>query len=328
MTRMGFQMPNFSFPGVRDDELFERLALLASTAEDSGFDTVFVMDHFYQLPGLGAPDLPMLEGYTLLSALAARTERARLGTLVTGVTYRNPAHLAKIVTTLDLVSKGRALLGIGAAWFEVEHRGLGFVFPPIRERMDRLEEALTILTAMLRGERLTFDGRHYRTRDVINSPAPLQRGRLPILIGGSGEKRTLRIAAKFGDESNLTCAPCEIPRKLEALARHCRELGRDRSDLRVSWLGSLVVGRSHEEAAAKRDEFFAARGMQWSSMPDHVQENIAQRFWVGDADSIGERVQKELLDVGLDGLVVNLPADGHLPESVILAGETLAKALG
>jgi len=151
-TRLGFQIPNFSFPGVATSALFEQVASIASRAEDAGFDTVFVMDHFYQLPALGTPDQPMLEAYTLLGALAARTRRARLATLVSGNTYRNPALLAKIVTTLDVVSGGRAMLGIGAGWFELEHVGYGFEFPPIRERLERVDEALSIIVPMFRGE--------------------------------------------------------------------------------------------------------------------------------------------------------------------------------
>src|ERR1700688_4307686 len=156
--RLGLQIPNFTV-GVPDDQLFETVAQLAGTAEDSGFDSLWVMDHFYQLPALGGPSQPMLESYTLLGGLAARTNRIRLATMVTGVTYRNPALLAKIVTTLDVISAGRAMLGIGAAWYDVEHEGLGVEFPPAGERLDRLEEAVQICRAMVRDELPTFKGR-------------------------------------------------------------------------------------------------------------------------------------------------------------------------
>src|SRR5438105_14300925 len=152
MIRAGLQIPNFTYPDVAPDELFERVAAVAVAAEESGFDTVMVMDHFYQLPLLGPPEHEMFEAYTLLGALAARTSTAKLGTLVTGVTYRNPAILAKVVTALDVISKGRAFLGIGAAWFDVEHEALGVDFPPVRERFERLEEALAATRAMFRGE--------------------------------------------------------------------------------------------------------------------------------------------------------------------------------
>src|SRR5579875_113342 len=165
MKLLGLQIPNFTYPGVQDNQLFERVAAIAAAADDSGFDSLFVMDHFYQIGSIGAATQPMLEAYTLLGALAARTHRVRLATLVTGITYRNPALLAKIVTTLDIVSAGRAMLGIGAAWNEEEHRGYGFAFPPVRERMDRLEEALRIVRAMFREERATVRGRYYSVQE-------------------------------------------------------------------------------------------------------------------------------------------------------------------
>src|SRR3954463_13770971 len=192
MIRAGLQIPNFTYPDVAPDELFERIAAVAVTAEESGFDTIMVMDHFYQLPMLGPTDHEMFEAYTLLGAIAARTSTAKLGTLVTGVTYRNPAILAKIVTSLDVISKGRAFLGIGAAWFDVEHEALGVDFPPVKERFERLEEAIQICQGIFRGEQPTFEGKHYRTKDVFNFPAPI-RGDIPLMIGGAGEKKTLRM---------------------------------------------------------------------------------------------------------------------------------------
>ncbi len=328
MTKVGFQIPNFNLPGVPDAELFERVATMAQTAERSGFDTIFVMDHFYQLPMLGPPENHMLEAYALLNALAVRTERARLSALVTGVTYRNPAHLAKVVTTLDLVSGGRAMLGIGAAWFEPEHVGYGFEFPPLGERLSRLEEALEIIAPMLRGERPTFEGRYYRVQGALNSPAPLQDGGPPILIGGNGERRTLRLVARYATESNLTCPPGEIPRKLEALEKHCAEIGRDRAEISVSRLGSLVLAPSVEKATQARDAFLAERGMSWEALPEQVRETLSATLLVGDPDVVGEYVQRELMGRGLDGVVFNLPANGHDPEIVALAGETLRKAVG
>lgn len=328
MTRLGLQIPNFTYPNVPDDQLFDRVASMAQQGERSGFDTVFVMDHFYQLPSLGPPDYSMLESYTLLGALAARTSQVRLSTLVTGNTYRNPALLAKIVTTLDVISGGRAMLGIGAGWFELEHQGYGFEFPPLRERFDRLEEALQIICAMLRAERPTLAGRYYRAAEAINSPAPLQAGGLPVLIGGNGEKRTLRLVAKYADESNLTCAPAEIPRKLEVLERHCAELGRDPATIGKSWLGSLVLAPTHEQAESVRNEFLLRRGMNWDTLPDSVRDMIRSALFLGDPDTIAERVQTELIGTGLDGVIVNLPANGHDPEAIALAGETLQRALG
>jgi F420-dependent oxidoreductase-like protein len=328
MTRLGLQIPNFTFPGVPDARLFEQVSAIAVQAEDAGFDTVMVMDHFYQLPALGAPDQPMLEAYTLLGALAARTSRARLATLVTGNTYRNPALLAKMVTTLDIVSGGRAVLGIGAGWYEPEHVGYGIPFPSLRERLDRLEEALEIIRAMFRGERPSFEGRFYKTSDALNVPLPLRPGGPPILIGGSGEKRTLRLVAKYGDESNLTCEPAEIPRKLEALARHCADFGRDPDTIGKTWLGSLIIAPTHELAVDSRNDFLARRGLRWDSLPQPLRDTIDRALLLGDPDEVGERVQREILGAGLDGIVVNLPASGHLPEAIDLCATTLRKALG
>jgi F420-dependent oxidoreductase-like protein len=326
-TRLGFQIPNFTLPGVTDAALFERVAAMAGKAEESGFDTVFVMDHFYQLPMLGPPDWNMLEAYTLLGALAARTRRARLGTLVTGNTYRNPALLGKIVTTLDVISGGRALVGIGTGWFEEEHVALGFRFGTLKERFDKLEEALAILLPMLKDERPTFSGKHYTAKDLINRPPPLQAGGIPLMIGGAGEKRTLRLVAEHADESNLPCSLDELPGKLDALARHCDAVGRDRATIGVSVLFSLVIAPTTAQAEAARNALLARRGLDWNALPDAMKENIRRVLVLGDPDTVGEIVQRKIVEVGLDGLVVNLPANGQELESIALAGQVLDKAL-
>src|SRR4051794_1554912 len=186
MTSFGFQIPGFRHAGADDAEMFDRTLALATAAEQSGFAAVWVMDHFWQLPALGGPDEPILEAYTLLAALAARTERVQLGTLVTGVTYRNPALLAKMVTTLDVISKGRAILGIGAAWYEPEHDGYDFDFPRAGERLDRLEEAVQICRAMFVEDGASFTGRYYSITGARNLPRPIQSGGPPIMIGGGG----------------------------------------------------------------------------------------------------------------------------------------------
>ena len=205
VTTLGYQIPNFTYPDTAPDQLFPTIAAQAVEAENSGFDTVLVMDHFYQLPILGAPDEPMIECYTLLSALAQHTSRVRLSSLVTGNTYRNPTLLAKSVTAVDVVSGGRAQLGIGAGWFEFEHQSLGFEFGTFTDRFEKLEEALQIILPMLRGERPSLDGKWYHVEEAINSPAPL--GRIPVMIGGGGEKKTLRMVAQYADESNLIGRP-------------------------------------------------------------------------------------------------------------------------
>jgi F420-dependent oxidoreductase-like protein len=204
------------------------LSDMARAAEASGMSAFLLMDHYFFLEGMGPIDDPVLEGYTTLGFLAGRTERLQLGLLVTGVTYRYPGLLAKIVATLDVVSCGRALLGIGAAWHEREHRGLGVPFPPLAERFERLEEAIQICIQMWSGDDGPYDGRHYRLAETICSPLPLQRPRPPILIGGSGERKTLRLVAQYADACNLFATSVEnVRHKLDVLQRHCDDVGRD-----------------------------------------------------------------------------------------------------
>jgi len=193
MTRLGYQIPNFTYPNTPESGIFDSVIAQAKAAEAAGFDRVFVMDHFYQLPGLGAPEEPMLECYSVLSALAQHTETVRLSALVTGNTYRHPTLLAKTVTALDHLSSGRATLGIGAGWFQLEHDSLGFEFGTFTDRFEKLEEALQIVIPMLRGESVSFAGKHYQVSDAVNFPPPVSR--IPIMIGGSGEKKTLRMVA-------------------------------------------------------------------------------------------------------------------------------------
>jgi len=258
MTRFGVQLPSFSGPDPAD--LFEHVAGLATAAEDAGFDSVWVMDHFYQLPSLGGPDQPMLEAYTLLGALAARTRRVRLGTLVTGVTYRNPAILAKIVTTLDVISRGRAILGIGGAWYDVEHQGLGVSYPSDRVRLDMLEEAVQVCRAMFTGDDVSFSGTHYRLDHARNLPRPVQAGGPKIMIGGGGEKRTLRLVARYADMCNVTGDAATLARKVAVLHRHCAEAGRDPAEVRVTWMTPLILTTSSQNTA-ETYEMLAAVGL-------------------------------------------------------------------
>jgi F420-dependent oxidoreductase-like protein len=327
-TRIGLQIPNFTYPGVGPADLFERVAAQAVAAEASGFDTVFVMDHFFQLPLLGPPDHEMFESYTLLGALAARTERVRLGTLVTGVTYREPALLAKAVTAVDVISRGRALLGIGAAWFDVEHAALGFEFPPIKVRYEHLVDALEICRGMFTQSATTYSGTHHSVKDAYNSPPPVN-GRIPILIGGQGEKRTFRLAAEYADELNTTAGVSELPRKLEALQGHLDDLGRARTDITVTPLMSLVLGETHDAARAKLGAFLGARGIDVDTLlaDEAASAQLLGRVVWGDPDEVVARVQ-EIVALGLDGVAFNLPADADDTDAVARAGETLTKALG
>ena len=314
MTRLGYQIPNFTYPGVDGADIFKNVVAQAQAAEAAGFDRVFVMDHFYQLPGIGAPDEPMFECYTMLSALAQHTENVRLSALVTGNTYRHPTLLAKAVTALDHVSGGRATLGIGAGWFELEHHSLGYEFGTFTDRFEKLEEALQIIGPMLGNEQVSLDGKHYQVSDAINSPAPLSK--IPIMIGGSGEKKTLRMVAQYADESNLVGTPAaDVPRKLAALDEHCARLGRDRSDIAVTCMQMVCVAPTMEEAEADLAEVAAVKG--WNN---DIVEMAKSILVFGDPDTVGEQLQT-VMDTGLDGLTLNLAANGHKPERIALLGE-------
>jgi F420-dependent oxidoreductase-like protein len=319
MTRLGYQIPNFTYPDTRPDQIFDRVVAQAKAAEASGYDRVMVMDHFYQLPGIGRPDEPMFECYSMLSALAQHTERVRLSALVTGNTYRNPTLLAKTITTLDHVSHGRATLGIGAGWFEAEHVALGFEYGTFGERFAKLEEALQIIGPMLRGERPTLHGKHYDATEAVNSPAPISK--IPIMIGGQGEKKTLRMVAQYADESNLTGEIKDIPRKLEVLAEHCERLGRDRSEIAVTKLMMIAVAPTTAEVEADLAALAKVKG--WN---DTVMDMIRKELIFGDADTVGERIA-EAYGMGLDGITVDLPVNGHNTERVELLGQIALAAM-
>jgi len=247
-VQVGLQLPLFDWPGG-PAAIRPRLAEIARTAEEAGFASLWVMDHFFQLPGLGDVDAPMLEAFTTLGYLAAVTERIRLGPLVSGVVYRHPGILIKTATTLDVLAGGRSYLGIGAAWYDREAHGLGVPYPPQSERFDRLEETLRIAHQMWRGETSPFEGTHYRLAEPINSPPPVARPHPPIMIGGNGERRTLRLVAQYADACNLlVLEPEEIPAKLEGLRRHCDEVGRPYEQIERTALNE--VGRAVGETSA------------------------------------------------------------------------------
>jgi F420-dependent oxidoreductase-like protein len=223
--KIGLQIPDFSTPRG-PERLGAELANVARVADDAGFEYIAVMDHFFQIGAVGPSEKEMLEGYTTLGYLAACTSRAALLTVITGTIYREPGILAKIVTTLDVLSQGRAWLGIGAAWNEEESRGLGVPFPPVAERFERLEEALQICLQMWRGDESPYRGKHYQLERPLNSPQSLTRPHPPIMIGGGGEKKTLRMVAQYADACNVFAGRDEA-RKLEVLRQHCEDVGRD-----------------------------------------------------------------------------------------------------
>ncbi len=300
--KLGYQIPNFSY-GTGIERLFPTVIEQAREAEAAGFDAVFVMDHFYQLPGLGSPDQPMLEAYTALGALATATERVQLGTLVTGNTYRNPTLLAKAVTTLDVVSAGRAILGLGAGWFELEHDQLGFDFGTFTERFDKLNEALDIILPMLAGERPTVNGRYYRTDQAMANPR--YRDHIPLMIGGSGEKKTIPLAARHFDHLNIIAGLDELPGKLDVVRACCEDVDRDPATLETSTLITVVVD---ENATA-----------------DQLPQAFRSRAAVGTPAAVAEQVRTKVFDVGLDGIIFNMPL--YVPGAIAAVAEALRPVL-
>ncbi len=306
-------MPNYTYPGIPDDRLFDHVIAQARAAEAAGFDLVTVMDHLYQIRGVGPETAPMLEAYTTLAGIATQTSRVKLGTLVTGVTYRNPALLAKQVATLDIISKGRVVLGIGAAWNEDEHVGYGFDFPPIARRMDRLDEAVTIAKLMFTEERPSFEGEFYRIDRALNVPRPIQKGGPKILIGGGGEKRTLRILAKHGDIGHWFGGALEdLKRKKGVFEEHCAAVGRNPSDVLIILGVGLVLAENDAKAKAIMDALPAER-----------------RAMVRVVSSLDEAAEylRPFLDAGFGGFTFNNPT---LPtiESIGHAGELIKTLRG
>lgn len=308
----GFHHPNYTFPDVPDDKLFDRVVDNAKAAEQAGFDLFTVMDHFYQIRGVGPETAPMLEAYTTLAAVAARTTRIKLATLVTGVTYRNPALLAKQVTTLDVISKGRAILGIGAAWNEDEHKGYGMDFPPIGRRMDRLEEAVRIARLMFTEERPSFEGKFYQIDRAINSPRPIQTGGPKIMIGGGGEKRTLRILAQHGDIGHWFGGPVdELKRKKSVFEDHCAAVGRDPSNVLLT-IGIGMVLVKHEK--------------EGNAILERIPPERRAMIRISTVDQAAE-ILGPYVDAGFSGFTFNNPA---LPtaDAIGLAGELIKLVRG
>ena len=308
----GFHMPTFTFAGVPNDRLFDQVVKNARAAEKAGFDLVTVMDHFYQIGGIGPETEPMMEAYTTLSALATQTSRVKLGTLVTGVTYRNPALLAKQVTTLDVISKGRAIFGIGAAWNEAEHVGYGIEFPPIGQRMDRLDEALTIAKLMFTQDRPSFEGKYYKIDRALNVPRPVQPGGPRILVGGGGERRTLRILAQHGDIGHWFGGNLDdLKRKKQVFEEHCEAVNRDSSEVLLTLGLTLVLADNEKDAKRIIESLSPERRAMATSV------NVPQA-----AEVIGK-----YMDAGFGGFTFNNNVL-QTEESIALAGELIKVVRG
>jgi len=289
---LGLQVPSFTWPGS-PQTLGATLTTIARSAESAGMASLWMMDHFFQIEMVGPPENEMLEGYTALAFCAGVTDRIRLGTMVTGVTYRHPGLLVKTVTTLDVLSGGRAYLGIGAAWNEQEHRGLGVPYPVMKERFERLEETLQVARQMWSGDESAFKGTHYQLERPLNSPPALQSPRPPILIGGTGEKKTLRFVARYGDACNIFEMGVDgVRHKLDVLAQHCVTEGRAYTDIEKTTLGQLRLSNDGREGSLTVDQ-------------------AVQRFG-------------ELAEIGVDQAIVSL-SDVHEPGAFKLMPELVAQ---
>ena len=248
--KLGLQVPVFTYPQGQEN-LGDMFGLIAERAERAGFYSLWVMDHFFQIGFAGPPEMEMLEGWSALAFAAGRTNRIKLGTMVTGITYRYPGLLAKTATTLDVLSHGRAYFGIGAAWNEEEHQGLGVPFPPLAERFERLEETLQIALQMWSGNEAPFEGKNYQLKRPLNSPQSVQKPHPPILIGGGGEKKTLRLVAKYGDACNLFLHAGDetVVHKLDVLREHCAAEGRPYEEIEKTTLDSFSLTRDGRDGS-------------------------------------------------------------------------------
>lgn len=285
---LGVHLVNFNYPGGTA-AIGPTLAAAGRAAEEAGVDNLSVMDHYLQMEGmgLGDPDAPMLEGYTTLGFLAAHTSTVKLQLLVTGVTYRHPGLLAKIVSTLDVLSGGRAVLGIGAAWYEREHAAYGVPYPPVAERFERLEETLRIVRQMWSPHDGPFQGEHYRLAETINSPQPLSAPHPPIMIGGGGEKKTLRLVAKYADACNLFAGPSgvdQVAAKLDILAAHCDREGTDydRISKTITWTDQLTPDKDGAAAFADQLAPYAALGVTAVHVMTALAEPVSYLTAIGD----------------------------------------------
>ena len=288
--KLGLQIPSFSWPGGAE-QIGPTLARVARQADDIGLDSIWVMDHFFQIRGVGPAEQPMLEGWTALGFLAANTQRARLGLMVGGIHYRLPGLWVKAATTLDVLSGGRAWLGIGAAWNEDESRSLGFPFPPLGDRFEMLEETLRIAHEMWQGERgseAEFRGRHYTATRLMNSPQSLTRPRPPIMIGGGGERKTLRLVAQYADATNVFGGPEQIHHKYEVLREHCAAVGRNYDEIERSNLQSINFERSSPNEIVQRFGELSDAGAQ------HVIFGVADVHDPRHLERIGREIVPQL----------------------------------
>ncbi|MBI4233192.1 MAG: LLM class F420-dependent oxidoreductase [Chloroflexi bacterium] len=316
-VKFGIQQPRFPSPGTAHRQgVYATVERVAREADRLGFDSFWLMDHFIQIPPVDAPTAPILEPWVVLGSLAAVTTRIRLGTMVTGVPYRNPALLAKMGATLDVVSGGRLFMGMGAGWYQREFDAYGWPFPERGERIRRLAEAVQVVTAMWTQESPTFEGRYYTVKEALCEPRPVQKPRPPILVGGGGEQGTLRVVARYADASNIFGSPQTVRHKLDVLARHCHAVGRDPATVVKTRLGSMLLARSEGELARKLERY---------PLPSPQDEEGRWRTIAGTPQQCAEACA-QLLRAGLDYLIFSFP-DAETLEPLQIFMEEVAPAL-
>src|SRR5688572_20236047 len=315
--KFGLQHPNFSFDCKNQDvsQITDTLKNLITKAENSGIDSFWVMDHFHQIQFVGRPEEPMLEGWTVISMLAAITTKIKLGTLVTGVIYRYPSVLAKIAATLDVLSKGRLFMGIGAGWNEQESLAYGISFPSNQERMLRLEEAIQVIRKMWTEEPYaSFNGKYYQIRNAYCNPKPIQKPSPPILVGGSGERKTLKIVAKYADACNLFGSPETVRKKLDVLKDHCKSVGRDYDSILKTKLGAIIIDDNKEMAKNRVQQ--ALMGIP--------EEQIKEFVIYGTPEDVSRQI--EILEqAGIQYLIVDLEPDRELEAIDTFASKIINK---
>ena len=286
--KFGIQHPSFTFDGD-GPAIVDSIKNVALRGEDLGYDSFWVMDHFHQIPNIGQPQEPMLEGWTAISVLAGYTSKIKLGTLVTGNTYRHPSVLAKIGATLDVLSKGRLIMGIGGAWNVEEATAYGIPFPPTKERLERLDEAVQVIRHMWTEDKANFEGRFYQLKDAYCNPKPIQKPYPPILIGGAGEKRTLKTVAKYADASNIFGSLETVQKKLAILKAHCKEVGRDYGSIMKTKGGRVIFG----------DRESIEKGFEQMGMN---KEMVKGFLTYGTPEQVRQQIE-DFADAGIDGLI-------------------------
>lgn len=316
--KFGLQHPVFSFDYRNRDtsQIVDSLKNLVTRAENRGFDSFWVMDHFHQIPFVGKPEEPMLESWTTISVLAGMTTKIKLGTLMTGIIYRHPSILAKIAASLDVLSKGRLFMGIGAAWNEEESSAYGIPFPSAKERFLRLEEAIQIIRKMWTEEpSASFNGQYYQIKNAFCNPKPVQKPSPPIMVGGSGERQTLRIVAKYADACNLFGSAETVKRKLSILKEHCRSVGRDYDSILKSKLGVVVIDDDRETARKRLQQI--SKGIP--------EEQINEFAIYGTPEDV-LRQKESLEDAGIQYLIVDLDPSREVEALDIFANNIIKKS--